>query len=47
MARTYLLERTQWIPARREEVFRFFSDAGNLETSFVCPARRTLPMPQL
>ncbi len=32
MNRTYVLERTQTIPAPVEEVFSFFSDAANLET---------------
>ncbi len=31
MNRTYILERTQAIPAPVEEVFSFFSDAANLE----------------
>jgi ligand-binding SRPBCC domain-containing protein len=28
----YRLERSQWIPTARHEVFDFFSDAGNLES---------------
>ena len=31
MARTYLLEQTQFVPRPRAEVFAFFSDAANLE----------------
>lgn len=30
-ARTYRLTAEQWLPAPLEEVFEFFSDAGNLE----------------
>jgi ligand-binding SRPBCC domain-containing protein len=32
MAKTYLLERQQFIPRPLAEVFAFFADAGNLET---------------
>jgi len=31
MSHTYTLERTQYIPRPREEVFSFFADAGNLQ----------------
>lgn len=31
MTAPYVLESEQWVPASLEEVFRFFSDAGNLE----------------
>ena len=31
MAHTYLLQRDQWLPRPVDEVFAFFSDAGNLE----------------
>jgi ligand-binding SRPBCC domain-containing protein len=32
VAHTYRLERSQFIPRPRDEVFAFFSDAGNLES---------------
>jgi ligand-binding SRPBCC domain-containing protein len=32
MAKTYLLERQQFVPRPLAEVFAFFADAGNLET---------------
>lgn len=31
MARIHILEREQWLPASPEQVFAFFSDAGNLD----------------
>ena len=31
MTVSWVLEREQWVPASLDEVFRFFSDAGNLE----------------
>ena len=31
MTAPYLLEREQWVPASLDQVFRFFSDAANLE----------------
>lgn len=31
MTALYVLEREQWVPASLDEVFRFFSDAANLE----------------
>ena len=31
MSKPYVLEREQWVPASLDEVFRFFSDAANLE----------------
>lgn len=31
MIAPYVLERQQWVPASLDEVFRFFSEAGNLE----------------
>ncbi len=32
MTKTYLLERSQFVPRPLDEVFAFFADAGNLET---------------